>query len=46
MFKHNNTMCCSTCFEEMHTILTNNDGKPIAYICPKCGKLTDIFDEL
>lgn len=46
MFKHKNTMCCSTCFEEMHPILHDDDGKPIVYICHNCGKLTDLTDEI
>ena len=46
MFHYGDTVCCSTCFVEMHTYLTDDDGNPIAYICPNCGKLTDIFDEL
>jgi len=46
MFRHEGTMCCSTCFEEMHTLLTDNQGNPIAYICTNCGKLTDLTDEL
>lgn len=46
MFKHEDTMCCSKCFEEMHAMFSNNEGKPILYICPNCGKVTDLTDEL
>ena len=46
MFQHDGMMCCSTCFEEMIPILHDSEGKPIGYICPNCGKLTEINDEL
>ena len=46
MFKHNDMMCCSTCFEEMLPLLEDDSGNPIAYICPNCCKLTDLTDEL
>lgn len=46
MFQHDGMMCCSTCFEEMIQILHDSEGKPIGHICPNCGKLTEINDEL
>jgi hypothetical protein len=45
MFRHNDAMCCSTCFEEMLPLLEDN-GNPIAFICPNCAKIADLTDEL
>ena len=46
MFKHEDTMYCSTCFEEMESLIHDDNDNPIAYICINCGKVTDITDEL
>ena len=46
MFHYGDMVCCSHCFEEMILLLTDDSGNPMAYICPKCGKIADLSDEL
>lgn len=46
MFKHEDQMCCSTCFAEMNPFIKDDNDDTKVYICPNCGKVTDFTDEL
>lgn len=45
MFEYEDEMCCTECFVEMTPIISK-DLRPLVYICPNCGKLTTIVDEI